>query len=141
MSIFNLTQHAATPEQVQAGVIDPSPSVKAYVQELLTFATCPTRYEIRIRARTLAQIVVGDSVRATELAIQDGVEPIAPGQFKRAMIGGAPYLMPALDDVLFEHFSIEPLYSFSERVSEEVVQPDGSVRKVNTFRHAGWVEI
>ena len=34
--ILNLTHHAATPEQVEAGVVEPTE--KARVQELLTFA-------------------------------------------------------------------------------------------------------
>jgi len=35
---------------------------------------------------------------------------------------------------------IEPVYAFSVRESIEQTQPDGSVRKVNVFRHAGFVD-
>lgn len=30
-------------------------------------------------------------------------------------------------------------YAFSKRVSEDIPQPDGSVKKVSTFIHEGWV--
>ena len=55
------------------------------------------------------------------------------------MIGGAPYLMAPLEKEL-RGWGLVPVYAFSVRESTEVVQDDGSVRKVNTFRHAGWVE-
>lgn len=34
---------------------------------------------------------------------------------------------------------IEPVYAFSTRESVEQTQADGSVRKVNVFRHTGFV--
>ena len=52
------------------------------------------------------------------------------------MVGGAPYLMAALT----EYAPIFPmLFAASDRVSEEVVQADGSVRKVNIFKHLGFI--
>ena len=33
----------------------------------------------------------------------------------------------------------EVIYSFSKRVSEDSLQPDGSVKKVSTFIHEGWI--
>jgi len=54
------------------------------------------------------------------------------------MIGGAPYFMGALESALLEA-GVEPVYAFSRRVSEEMIQPDGSVRKVGVFRHVGFV--
>lgn len=117
MRIVNLTQHAATPEQVAAGVIEPQD--KAAVAALLTFNTCPTIQVIWDRARKLAA-----------LASKSGCDA--------AMIGGAPYLMPALETCLMSA-GVAQLYSFSERISQEQVQSDGSVRKVNIFRHTGWV--
>ena len=36
--------------------------------------------------------------------------------------------------------SIEPVFAFSVRETEEKVQPDGSVKKVAIFRHAGFVQ-
>ena len=55
------------------------------------------------------------------------------------MIGGAPWLMGTLETKLRE-YGIQPMYAFSRRESVEQKQPDGSVRKVNVFRHAGWVK-
>jgi hypothetical protein len=35
---------------------------------------------------------------------------------------------------------LRPVYAFSQRAGvEEERQPDGSVRKVQVFRHAGWI--
>ncbi len=118
MSIFNLTQHAATPDQVQAGVVEPAD--KPAVGKLLTFDTAPDQRELQRRAAELAAMV-------------------ADAGYPAAMIGGAPYLMAPLEKALREA-GIKPVYSFSERRSSEQTQPDGSVRKVNVFVHVGWVE-
>ena len=116
MRIVNLTQHAPTPEQIAAGVFTSSAEVA--IRRLLTFDTLPTVADVWQRARTLAQ--VAEFSGATH-----------------AMIGGAPYLMPELQFQL-KQLGVVPLYAFSERVSSEEVQPDGSVRKVNTFKHGGF---
>lgn len=55
-AILNLTQHAATPEQQAAGVVDFAPEIKAQVQSLLTFDTLPTSSEIHARAKKLAGV-------------------------------------------------------------------------------------
>jgi hypothetical protein len=111
----NLTQHDATPEQ---RCIEPPD--KARVQRLITFDSPPRLAEMIDRAKSLADIAVG--MGATH-----------------AMIGGAPYFMATLEEALCER-GIEPVYSFSRRESVDSPQPDGSVRKVATFRHSGWVE-
>ena len=75
-----------------------------------------------------------------ELAVSNGLggddadDPVPA----RAMIGGAPYLMAPLETAL-RVIGIEPVYAFSTRASVEQTMPDGSVRKVNDFRHAGFV--
>jgi hypothetical protein len=56
------------------------------------------------------------------------------------MIGGALWLMPALATELMDH-EIEPVFAFTKRETEEQPQPDGSVRKVAVFRHAGFVPV
>jgi len=116
--ILNLTQHAATPEQVADGVIEPEN--KAAVQAALTFETLPTQAEVQERALDLS-----------EIARDSGCEA--------AMVGGAPYLMEPLERCL-KLVGVVALYAFSQRESSEQRQPDGSVRKVQTFRHAGWVQ-
>jgi len=117
--ILNLTQHAASQEQVEAGVIEPQN--KEAVKSLLTFKTLPTATEIAERAGKLAII-----------ASESGCES--------AMIGGAPFLMGALQETL-SGFGVKPVYAFSQRESVDQTQADGSVRKVAVFRHLGFVEV
>jgi hypothetical protein len=116
MKILNLTQHVATPEQVAAGVIEPTN--KEQVVNLLTFDTLPSPLETWNRAKALAQI-----------AKESGADA--------AMIGGAPYFMSAIEDALI-YTNVIPVYSFSVRESQEVTQPDGTVRKVSVFKHSGF---
>ena len=117
--IVNLTQHQATPEQKEDGVFDLAPEGREKLAALLTFDEPPTAGEICDRARGIADLTRDRGVNA-------------------AMIGGAPYLMSALENEL-SAARILPLYSFSRRESVDTPQPDGSVRKVATFKHAGWV--
>jgi len=117
MKILNLTQHAPSQEQLAAGVVDPAD--KQEVCSLLTFDSIPSSAEMRDRAERLAAIAKEVGAAA-------------------AMIGGAPFFMSALEAALLE-VGVEPVYAFSLRVTEEVPQPDGSVRKTNVFRHVGFV--
>ncbi len=127
--IINLTQHQATAEQLAAGVQDLPETERAALVALLTFDSLPDRAEIEARAHDLAELACFNG-----LAGDDGDDP-HPAQ---AMIGGAPYLMAALEAELRAR-SIAPVYAFSTRESVEQSQADGSVRKVNVFRHAGFV--
>lgn len=117
MSILNLTQHVATAEQMEDGVFEPMNKIA--VQQLLNFEVMPDSFEIRNRAHELARIAKIHGV-------------------KHAMIGGAPYLMSALEAALTE-MGIRFWYSYSERVSQEETLPDGSVKKTNVFRHVGFI--
>lgn len=123
MMIINLTQHPATPEQVATGVVDLPGMERAELCAMMTFDALPTREEIEDRAEAIALLA-------------NSVAPEEDGQ--AAMIGGALYLMSALEAALRAQ-RIEPVYAFSVRESVEQAQPDGSVRKVNVFRHAGFV--
>jgi hypothetical protein len=120
MGILNLTQHPATAEQIAAGVVDqPEPS-RDTIRALLTFTTLPSNKTLRDRAATLA-----------DYARESG--------HRSAMIGGAPYLMRPLEEALLQA-QIRPLYAWSPPPTiSEVLQPDGSVRKVSVFRHGGFV--
>jgi hypothetical protein len=121
MAILNLTQHAATPEQIAAGVVDPPDDLRQRIRELLTFDEVPTPGEIEERATRLARIAADSGY-----------------VFETAMIGGAPWLMPALERALVTR-GIAPVYAFSAREVVEEQVPDGSVRKVAVFRHRGFV--
>lgn len=121
--ILNLTQHPTTPEQLAAGVVDLDEPARATLSAMLTFERIPTREEIAAIAEGIANLA-------------DSYAEDAPDQ--QAMIGGAPWLMGALEVALLEQ-RIQPIYSFSVRKSFEQLQPDGSVLKVNIFRHIGFV--
>lgn len=116
--VLNLTQHAATAEQFAAGVVEPAD--KKQVQALLTFEELPAAGVIAERAKKLAQ-----------LAKAAGVEV--------AMIGGAPFFMASLEKSL-RAAGVKSVYAFSKRESVDEKQADGSVKKIQVFRHAGFVE-
>jgi hypothetical protein len=113
--ILNLTQHAVSPEQIAAGVVEPVN--KKAVQTLLTFDYLPKRLEIMERARSLANLAIG----------YDG-----------AMIGGAAYLVTRLE-VMLDALGIKALHAFSVRESVDTIMPDGSTKKVAVFKHKGFV--
>ena len=117
MAILNLTQHTATDEQISSGVVEPAN--KPLLCECMTFETLPGQGILAARAKTIADFAAHSGHRS-------------------ALIGGAPFFMPYLEQALWGA-GVRPLYAFSERVSEERTEPDGSVRKVNTFRHRGFV--
>lgn len=117
--ILNLTQHAASEEQIEAGVVEPASELKDQIRKLLTFEELPEISEIFWRADQLADIADGTGSGA-------------------AMIGGAPFLMASLERALWMR-NIQPRYAFSRRESVEEKQDDGSVRKVAIFRHLGFI--
>ena len=118
MEILNLTQHMATQEQKDAGVIEPEDKKK--VQDLLTFNDLPSKEIIENKARMLAGIAISEGVSAV-------------------MIGGEPYLMSDLESHL-KAYKITPLYAFTKRVVEEV-EKDGEVVKTSKFVFEGFVEV
>lgn len=130
MRIINLTHHAATQEQIDVGVIDLPAGKKAILAELLTFETLPTLKKIQFRAEAIAELAATHDISDDDY--HAGIYPT------HAMIGGAPWLMSALESTLMDHFVI-PIYAFSLRESIEQIQPDNSVRKINIFKHFGFV--
>lgn len=121
MVIVNFTQHDATPEQIKAGVVDIIPASKR--SEVLTFKSLPTAKDIQDRADVIAKMV--SEVAESGAAV---------------MIGGAPFFMSALEREL-KSAGFTPVYAFSERISVDVVQQDGTVVKTSKFVHKGFVEI
>ncbi len=119
MQILNLTQHPATPEQLEAGVVDLIGESLEHMKALLTFHEIPSWLEMRERASELVMIA-------------------RDGGFEAAMLGGAPFFMPMLHEMCHIE-SVKPLYAFSKRESVETVMEDGSTRKTNVFRHVGFV--
>ena len=118
--ILNLTQHAASAEQIEAGVIDIDlDSLKA----LLTFDDLPSAAEIDRRAREITSLAKDALFGQPE---------------RKAMIGGALWLMAPLTFYL-KAAGINPVFAFSKRESVERVV-DGKTVKTNVFKHVGFVE-
>ena len=120
--ILNLTQHPASPEQIEAGVMDLPTAERATLIDRLTVDSLPSRQEIEARCADIAMLA----------ALAFDAHPA------QAMIGGAPWMMACLESALLDQ-GIAPVYAFSVRESVEQAQLDGSVRKINVFRHAGFV--
>ena len=114
-SIINLTQHVASAEQLAQGIIDLPDGLVTILENMLTFKEWPSDAEICYRAASIANLAKHTSC-------------------SRAMIGGVPFLMSALEVALFDKL-IQPVYAFSLRKSVEKTMPDGTVRKVGTFKH------
>lgn len=127
--ILNLTQHPASPEQIEAGVVDLQENHRKSLTDALTVDTLPDRETIEARCDFIAELAYQNGLGGDD---DDDPHP------EKAMIGGAPWMMRALEDALIA-CGIEPVYAFSVRESVETVQPDGSVRKTAVFRHVGFV--
>jgi hypothetical protein len=130
--ILNLTQHVATPDQVAVGVFEPKN--KAAVQALLTFDEMPTQAELRDRAWELKKLTTG------ELTAPWPWENDGSAITWAVMIGGAPYFMAHLEHT-FRMCGIQTLYAFAKRESVDEAQADGSIKKTQVFRHAGFIEV
>lgn len=89
------------------------------LKQALTFTAPPSQSEIAERAEIIAAIAASE-------------------QTAMAMIGGAPYLMGALESCL-KAKGIAPVYSFTERQSVETTDDNGNVVKTAVFRHIGFV--
>ena len=122
--MLNLTQHALTAEQRRDGAVEPEADVKAQIQELITFDRSVMEHPEQIlnRAKALVSLIKREY-------------PLV----NQAMVGGALYFMPTLVRELKEA-GIQPYFSYTDRVSQETHNPDGSVTKTLVFKHLGWVE-
>ena len=161
--IINLTQHEATKEQVAAGVVDFVGEDRELLTRLLTvqastLVSALAHEDMKRRVDTIvSQFVLPELERAAgAIALawwQAGEQGYGPpssveafdriSRFNRdsgvkAMIGGLPAMMRQLEDAL-TRVGVTPVYAVSERDSIEQMQADGSVRKVNVFRHVGFV--
>lgn len=139
--LINLTQHTLTKEQfshkgenlveitfkpyngTSKGTVD-------YVKHLLNFTSLPTKEDIMSRATALADYAEGLLNQAKNDNDNDKLF---------ALVGGAPYLMGALETALKER-GIQPLYAYSQRESVETINTDGTVVKTAVFKHIGYIE-
>lgn len=126
--ILNLTQHLATPEQIAQGVVDLPPGRRKHLIDLLTVDELPTNDEIKARCSDIAAIAA--------LVVHNNLGGDDPHPLE-AMIGGAPWMMSALEKALRDQ-GVTPIYAFSVRESVEMVV-EGAVKKTAVFRHVGFV--
>jgi hypothetical protein len=150
MTIINLTQHEATPDQAEAGVVSliqcQNQTIKfleATGESLGYQAECEG-----IDAQWLAEMLTFDKVplvvdriaRAKELVrgVILSLGGYDPKRGQKVMIGGAPFFMGILEKVLVCYGFI-PVYAFSTRESVEVLQKDGTLRKSSVFKHVDFV--
>jgi hypothetical protein len=155
--ILNLTQHAATATQIEAGVVDLDDERRTRLGRYLTVTGEVLRAEAALRDDLIRSQVGGISrliwpelvqamyARAVETvnsfddgdkfaAWNTGREPLF-----QAMVGGAPYLVERLVESLARH-GVQAVYALSERKSVETVNPDGSVTKTQVFEHVGFID-
>lgn len=121
--MLNITQHVATPVQVSQGVVEPSPEFKTELQKLITFDRSVIEQPeiIGVRSQAVVQLI-----------------KVHYPDTQRVMVGGALFMMPSLVNELKEA-GIEPLFAYSDRVSVDVHNPDGTVTKTVKFEHLGFV--
>lgn len=55
---------------------------------------------------------------------------------KIIQLGGSPMFLVVASSVIG---SGRMIFADSERISEDIPQPDGSVKKVSIFKHKGWI--
>ena len=133
MPILNFTQHNCTQDQLDVGILDCDPEYKQELVKLLTFNTLPTSSEVWTRAVQIVGLF-------ERVAVAMGYTYTNEETSLYPMIGGAPFLMSLLEDA-FDDADLNPYYAFTKRVSIEQTQPDGSIKKVSTFKHAGLYKV
>jgi len=119
MNILNLTQHAATEDQLNAGVIDLQGDLKTALVEAITFPAVYDHEELVSRAKRVVGIVRDSQVDC-----------------QHVMIGGMPSFMPVLQNVL-QSAGYRVGYACTDRVSVDVPDGNGGVRKTSVFKHVG----
>lgn len=121
MTILNLTQHNATKDQQDAGIVDLPEHEREFLTNLLTFDDIEETTPERMVQRA-------DAIAAIALSL--GADA--------AMIGGAPFFMSALEESL-KHAGIRPYYAFTQRVSVDKTGEDGQTVKTSVFKHMGLI--
>ena len=129
MAILNLTQHKATPAQLEAGVVEPAD--KLAVINLITFSVLNAQGE-QIRSLFAPEEIRERAKEIAQLALASG--------HKSAMVGGVGFLAGVLDKEL-RLLGIMPLYAYSDRHSVDLIDPTtGVVTKTSKFSYLGLIE-
>lgn len=79
--------------------------------------TPSSRSECRVLAETISEIAENNNAKIIQL-------------------GGSPMFLVVASSVIG---SGRMIFADSERVSEDIPQPDGSVKKISIFKHKGWI--
>ena len=79
--------------------------------------TPSSRNECRVLAETISEIAENNNAKIIQL-------------------GGSPMFLVVASSVIGTGRMI---FADSERISEDIPQPDGSVKKVSIFKHKGWI--
>ena len=122
--LVNLTQHALTQEQKDSVDTAIEPRNMA---TFLNFDEMPTAQEINTRAHRMFECLIA--------MLKSNA--IYPGDCT-VLLGGAPFFMSACEQVAL-YYGFQFCYAFSKRISKEVTQPDGTVKKISEFKHEGWI--
>ena len=120
--ILNLTQHNATKDQINAGIVDLPAEFKTALVGAITFPATYTKSDLERKARQVLEVV--RDYHGSEVAKTASV-----------MIGGMPSFMPVLERVLSE-YGIKVGYACTERKSVDK-EVDGKIIKTAVFVHAG----
>ena len=128
--IYNFTQHNATEDQIASGV---QSTPNAEIKSLLNFVDLPSASDLKERAQKIAELA---KIEAKIAEIDNYTLLVNP---PKCMIAGAPFFMSHLECELKEVGFIV-LYAFSQRVSVERHNEDGTVTKQNVFKHIGFIE-
>lgn len=151
MKILNLTQHPATTDQKNQGVVELPQNERDELIKHLSFVGMPSKEDVAARASAIAEIAA--RYRLTKLAESFvganicgfnnypwdcSLKATAQELELGCMIGGYPALMHPLHMSLERH-GLHVVYAHSERVSQETLSEDGTVTKNNVFKHVGFV--
>lgn len=122
--LINLTQHALTDEQIKS--VEHTFTPEGF-NKYLTFDTMPTAQDVYVKAvdmfKKLVSVLEHEGIYAHDCTV---------------LLGGAPFFMSVCEEMAL-HYGFHYCYAFSKRTSEEVKQPDGTVKKVSVFKHEGWI--
>ncbi|HDL15985.1 MAG TPA: hypothetical protein ENH28_07535 [Euryarchaeota archaeon] len=125
--ILNLTGKGATPEQIEAGAINPSSEVKKEIEKLLTFEKLPEEVDILTHARSLSNIAWNWAYdfKWSRYKSLNGISPcgkgdvchcetclkqILPDMYVKVWIAGDDYLICELETAIVAGDNIAPVY-------------------------------
>lgn len=118
-NILNLTQHPASAEQKEVGVVD-HPKL-AELKALLTFEELPTPADLVDRARAIVELI--------------------PPEYTKVMIGGPSWFMSTLESEIYglTEGAVLVGHAFTFRRSVESIDDEGNVVKTSKFMHEGFI--